>query len=254
MDDVIEMESPVREGATPVAVREQQSGAVTVGAVEPADLLRYALDSGADLDRLEKLMELQERHEANKARMAFVAAMAEFKRNAPSIYKDKNVSFTGTSYSHATLGGICEAVIGLLAENGISHDWDTQQPSSGMIVVTCTLTHNLGHSKSTSMESPPDNSGKKNGIQQIASTVTYLQRYTLLAACGLATKDMPDDDGHGAEPPPQKPIAKQPIAGKAFDKAIAAVKDGSYTAAEIRLYYSLTDDQETALADAEKTK
>lgn len=202
MNDVIELER-----AETVAVADRPQHAVAhaqprnTGTVAPADLLRYALDSGADLDRLEKLMELQDRHEANKARMAFVDAMAEFKKNAPQIYKDKNVSFTGTSYNHATLGGICEVVIASLASHGISHDWNTEQPPSGMIKVTCTLTHSLGHSKATSMEAPPDNSGKKNGIQQIASTVTYLQRYTLLGACGLATKDMDDDAQGGAQEP-----------------------------------------------------
>lgn len=232
-----------------------RSVAARGNAVAPADLLRYALDSGADLDRLEKLMELQERHEANKARMAFVEAMAEFKKAAPTIYKDKNVSFPGTSYNHATLGGICEAVIGLLADNGISHDWDTKQPSSGMIVVTCTLTHKMGHSKSTSLEAPPDNSGKKNGIQQISSAITYLQRYSLLGACGLATKDMSDDDGRGiAQAPEEKPVVRTPIGGNAFVRAVAAVKDGSYTVAEIRKYYVLTLDQETALADLEREK
>ena len=56
----------------------------------------------------------------------------------------------------------------------------------------------MGHSESTVLEAAPDSSGKKNAIQQVASTVTYLQRYTLLAACGLATKDMEDDDCAGA--------------------------------------------------------
>lgn len=242
MNEVIEMDDAPR----PVAV--QQSNAVA-----PADLLRYALDSGADLDRLEKLMELQERHEANKARMAFVEAMAQFKKNAPVIYKDKDVSFTGTSYSHATLGGICEAVIGLLADSGISHDWDTEQPATGMIKVTCTLTHNLGHSKATSMESPPDDSGKKNIIQKIASTVTYLQRYTLLGACGLATKDMPDDDGRGAQVEREaKPAKRMTINGKRFENAILAVKNDGYPPSNIRKNFDLTTDQETALQDAEK--
>lgn len=242
--EIIEMEP------TPSAVSARQGAAVA-----PADLLRYALDSGADLDRLEKLMELQERHEANKARMAFVEAMAEFKKSAPTIYKDKTVSFPGTSYNHATLGGICEAVIGLLADNGISHDWDTKQPPTGMIVVTCTLTHKMGHSKSTSLEAPPDNSGKKNGIQQISSAITYLQRYSLLGACGLSTKDMPDDDGRGAQSTPEeKPIARTPLTGNAFVKAAAAVKAGTYTVAEIKKYHNLTTDQETALADVEAPK
>jgi len=40
-------------------------------------------------------------------------------------------------------------------------------------------------------------SGNKNPIQAIASTVSYLERYTLLAITGLTTKDM-DDDGKNA--------------------------------------------------------
>src|SRR5690606_5500273 len=42
-----------------------------------------------------------------------------------------------------------------------------------------------------------DSSGSKNAIQAIGSTLTYLQRYTLIQALGLAASD--DDDGqtHG---------------------------------------------------------
>lgn len=242
MNAVVEMNEP---GGAIMAQPKQVPAAVGY-----ADMLRYALDSGADLDRLEKLMAMQEKDNANKARMAFVAAMADFKKDAPEIYKDKNVSFSGTNYNHATLGGICEAVIDSLARHGLSHDWDTQQPPSGMIVVTCTLTHIAGHSKSTSMESPPDNSGKKNAIQQIASTVTYLQRYTLLAATGLATKDMPDDDGRGAQAEQAPaPAVRRPIGGKGLDAAIAAIKAGEYTTARLNADYLLTEDQITKVGD-----
>jgi hypothetical protein len=44
------------------------------------------------------------------------------------------------------------------------------------------------------MQAGKDESGKKNAIQQVASTNTYLQRYTFLAITGLATKGQ-DDDG-----------------------------------------------------------
>jgi hypothetical protein len=40
----------------------------------------------------------------------------------------------------------------------------------------------------------------KNAIQQVASTTTYLQRYTLLAITGMSTKGM-DDDGRGTRAP-----------------------------------------------------
>jgi hypothetical protein len=58
----------------------------------------------------------------------------------------------------------------------------------------------MGHSESTSLSASPDTSGSKNAIQAIGSTVSYLQRYTILALTGLATEDM-DDDGHAAAEP-----------------------------------------------------
>jgi hypothetical protein len=94
---------------------------------------------------------------------------------------------------------VCGAVVEALGTHGFSHRWDTEQPDSGMIAVTCSITHAMGHCETTRMVAPPDNSGKKNVIQQVASTITYLQRYTLLAACGLATNEQLDDDGRGGQ-------------------------------------------------------
>jgi hypothetical protein len=74
-----------------------------------------------------------------------------------------------------------------------------------MVGVTCFLTHRMGHKDDgTYIEAPADTSGKKNAIQAVGSTITFLQRYTLLAAVGLAPKDaIPDDDGRShAEPLP----------------------------------------------------
>lgn len=173
--------------------------------VTPADLLRHALDSGADLDRLEKLMDLQERWEANEARKAFADSMAEFKKNPPTIYKDKHVGFKTdkgrTEYDHATIGNVVEKVTGAAAAHGFSHRWDLAQ-QDGRVIVECVVTHRLGHSQATKLEASPDSSGGKNGIQSIISAKSYLERHTLLAAFGLATKDQEDDDGASAEPAP----------------------------------------------------
>lgn len=170
----------------------------------PAEMLRAAAAAGMTPDQVREMLAIQKDWEANEARKAYVAAMAEFKANPPEIVKKKLVSFTNqkgdtTSYRHATLHGVTSAIVAALAQLGFSHRWETQQPDGGLIIVTCVITHRLGHSESTTLRSLPDNSGGKNGIQAVASTVSYLERYTLLAATGLATKDM-DDDGNGAEP------------------------------------------------------
>lgn len=161
----------------------------------PADLLRIAVENGADLDRLEKLMALQERWEANEARKAYVAAMTAFKAEPLTIIKGKKVEYTGTSYMHAELSDVTGVICPALARHQLSHRWDVAQDAD-RITVDCVITHVLGHSEKVTMQAMPDNSGKKNAIQQVASTITYLQRYTLLAATGVATKGQ-DDDGQG---------------------------------------------------------
>lgn len=183
---------------TAIAVAQEQPTRELAG---PLGSALQALKSGATIEQMQGLLALQKDWEANEARKAFVADMAMFKLNPPEIFKRKHVSFTTrdgetTSYAHATIGDVTSLTVAGLAEHGFSHRWDTQQ-QDGRIIVTCILTHRLGHSESTKLDAAPDNSGKKNSIQQMASAVTYLQRYTLLAACGLATKDAEDDDGAG---------------------------------------------------------
>lgn len=146
-----------------------------------------------DVNKLAQLLEIRERWEKNEARKAFVSAMNAFKENPPEITKNKAVSFGNTSYSHATLDHVCEAVTKALSEHGISHRWKMEQIESA-IRVTCILTHDLGHSEETTLQGAADSSGSKNSIQAIGSTVTYLQRYTLLAATGLAAANA-DTDG-----------------------------------------------------------
>lgn len=215
----------------------------------PGDLLVHAMNSGASMEQLEKLLDLQMRHEANEARKAYVQDMAEFKKNPPAIIKDKTVAFSGTRYNHATLGAVTQAVAAGLAQHGFSHRWDTHQ-DKGEITVSCIITHRLGHSESIQMTARPDDSGKKNAIQQVASAITYLQRYTLMAATGVAAME-DDDDGRAAGPAPKAP-EKHALQGPRFEQALAAIRAKDYTPEEMRSYYALTPDQETALADVEK--
>lgn len=166
-------------------------------AITPMDMLQMAVSQNADLDKLEKLMALQERWEANEARKAFTKALSEFKSQGVVIGKDKHVSFNTskgkTEYNHATLGNVCDIIGKSLSEFGLSYRWSTEQ-EEGKIKVTCVLMHVLGHSESVSLQSGADDSGGKNSIQAIGSTVSYLQRYTLLAITGTATQEQ-DNDG-----------------------------------------------------------
>jgi len=173
--------------------------------VTPMTLLDKAMAKGLDTDQLQKLMDLQERWEANEAKKAYTTAMAKFKKEAIEISKNKTVTYTNqdnttTSYAHATLDHIVEQVVPKLSKHGLSHKWTTEQGEKGIVTVSCVITHALGYSESVSLSAYPDDSGKKNNIQRIASTVTYLERYTFLSITGLAAKGL-DDDGLGSGEP-----------------------------------------------------
>jgi len=173
---------------------------IAAGGIDVNQIMALAIEKG-DLDKVEKMMELQERFEKNEARKAYVVAMAAFKANPPQIDKDSHVKFSTskgvTEYRHATLANVTEKINKALSENGLSAAWETVQDEKG-IAVTCKITHIMGHSESTTLKAAGDESGGKNRIQGIGSTVTYLQRYTILSLTGLATAEM-DDDGAGSE-------------------------------------------------------
>jgi hypothetical protein len=164
-----------------------------VPAVTPMAMLEIAVQKGADIEQLTKLMELQERWEANEARKAFTVAMSEFKANPPEITKNNHVSFGKTEYDHATLDHVTKAISEAMSKHGLSFTWSIDQQDSS-IKVSCVVSHKMGHSERVSLSAGSDQSGGKNSIQAVGSTVTYLQRYTLLAATGLAAKGQ-DRDG-----------------------------------------------------------
>lgn len=244
---------------------------VQVAAPQPTtayDLLNKAIDRNMTAEQIGQFMDLADRQQAREAQQAFVAAMVDFKLAIQTVIKNARAAFTGRNkesgergkveYDYATLGHICEAIVADLAARGITHDWAPEQPSTGpdanMIIVTCTLTHVQGHSKSATVKFPADPTGTKNPLQAVGSGMSYAERYSLLAVCGIATKEQGDDDGHAAgaqserrPETPQKQGAPQQIKHTITDErlkgALAAIKAGSYTYPDLIGYYDLTPAQ-----------
>lgn len=153
---------------------------------------RALTDPAFDVAKLDHLLQVHDRWEANEARKAFIAARAAFQAKVPKIQKTR----TGHNTKYAGLAETIAAVRDVMAQHNLSHSWETQQEGD-LITVTCTLTHIGGHSEKTALSAAPDTSGSKNAIQAVGSTVSYLQRYTLYSALGLASADQ-DDDGKAA--------------------------------------------------------
>lgn len=176
----------------------------TPSVVTPMTMIDRALATGAAPETLERLLALQERWEANQARRAFDEAIAAAKAEIPVIRKNKHVGFKHrdgggeTDYWHEDLAEIARTVDPILSKHGLSYRYRSAQ-SDGRVSVTCILTHRDGYSEETTLSAAPDASGKKNSIQQVGSSITYLQRYTLKMALGLAAAQ--DDDGRASDAP-----------------------------------------------------
>lgn len=170
--------------------------------VTPMSMLAKAVEGGADIDVLEKLMGLSERWEANQARKAFDNALSAAKAEIPVIFKNRTVDFTSakgrTHYKHEDLAEIARTVSPILAKHGLSYRYRTTSNVNEPVTVTCVVSHRDGHFEENTLSAGRDESGSKNSIQAVGSTLTYLQRMTLKAALGLAASE--DDDGAGSDP------------------------------------------------------
>ena len=163
--------------------------------VTPMQMLQTAVENNQDLDRIEKLMELEKRWKADQAREAFYAALAAFKKVETKVTKDKTNSQYGSRYT--SIGNFVNTVNEAMARFGLNARWEIDQTEQ--IKVTCILSHTLGHNESVSMSGPPDSSGSKNPLQQIKSTITYLEISTYQAVTGVVAQDANiDDDGNAA--------------------------------------------------------
>lgn len=173
-------------------VKKQESmPAVEQQAQQMHPLVSAAMAAGTELtpENLSKLLEVQKDWEANEARKAYSKAMALFRAECPNINKDSKVDFTSakgrTNYDHETLNGILRTISPALSVCGLNPTFRTSTEGA-TIIVTCRVTHEKGHYEETSLPANADNTGNKNAIQAMGSTITYLQRYTLKAMLGLS--------------------------------------------------------------------
>jgi hypothetical protein len=162
-----------------------------------------ARDPLVDIEKFERLMALRERVSLADARRSFYAAIARAKGEFGPILKTRLVDYPHkdgggrTNYKYEELADVGAVVDPVLSKHGLSYRHKSSQEGA-KIKVTCILSHEDGYSEENSLEGVEDKSGMKNPNQAIASTVTYLQRYTLKEALGIGAGR--DDDDAGGEP------------------------------------------------------
>ncbi len=183
-------------------------------------IVSSAVASAQPIEVIERLLVVHERIMAEAARREYNAAMAALRGELPRVFKTDVVDYKTKAgrvyYQHENLAAMVEDLSPVMARHGLAFRWKTDTTIPESIQVTCVITHAAGHFEEATLSGPPDTSGSKNAIQAIASTVSYLQRYTLKAAVGIAAGK--DDDGQGGAPvqePIQQPRAKGQAEGEA---------------------------------------
>lgn len=184
-----------------VEITRRAEGAVApVGDGEIMGLLARAVEAGASVEALERLVSLKERVDDRNARAAFFEALADAQEEMPEIPKKRTAQIatrSGGSYSYryAALEDITRVIRPVLRRHGLSYAWDVSQ-GEGALVVTCVLRHIDGHEERASFPVPVDTSARMSDAQKNGAALTYGRRQSLVAVLGLTTAD---DDIDGAE-------------------------------------------------------
>ena len=169
-------------------------------ALNPDSLLQIAVQRGDSIDVLTKLMDLKDRFDAKMALEAFNAAFAAFKAENVQVLRNKLITDGPLKgKKHAELSDVCEAATEAMSKHGLSTSWRVVTDDKDWIRIACKVRHAAGHSEETEFSGPIDTGPGRNAIQARKSSVTYLERITMLLALGLAEYNA-DDDGAGGKP------------------------------------------------------
>lgn len=174
---------------------------------EPTSLLnvieRASRDSSVDVAKLESLLQMQERVMRAQAKQVFTEALSAVAAELEPVARDARNTHTNTRY--ARLESIDAVLRPIYSRHGFSISYGSPPPTAagaGLVHVTCTVSHEGGHSETLGLAAPVDATGtggkvSKTGVQAIGSTVTYLRRYLLTMAFNVTFID-DDDDGEAS--------------------------------------------------------
>jgi hypothetical protein len=173
---------------------KQQKNPAKVGEINALYLIDRAIENNIDIEKFEKLISLAQMLEREKAKRDFYESFSKFQSSIPTIIKNSEVNMGAgrPHYNYASLSDIILNIQKPLGEANLSFRWEISN-NNDIIEVTCILSHAGGYELQTSIQAGKDATPGKSNVQAIASTITYLKRYTLVSLLGIGTAD-PDDD------------------------------------------------------------
>lgn len=180
---------------------------------DPEAILRYAIDKGADVSVIERMMVIRRELQAESAKAAFDSALAAFQAECPVVSKQKGVPDRSgnIAYKYSPFEDIIAQVKPTLQKNGFSFTLDTDTESQpGWVVAKCHITHCAGHTATSTAKFPL---GTKTPImsdtQVYAAALTFASRRVFCNAFGIVTAGE-DSDGRIGKVKPQGPSSVAP--------------------------------------------
>jgi hypothetical protein len=164
---------------------------------------RLATNPQLNIEVFDRLLLARRQEEDRAAERAFNSAMSQAKGELQPVLKTRDVDFPSkkegggrTKYKYEAFADVARIVDPVFAAHGLAYRFSVEQGGE-LVKVTCILSHDDGHSERVKLESKvdPGQTGMST-VQALGSALTYLQRYSLRAAIGLAAAI--DDDGRGA--------------------------------------------------------
>lgn len=157
---------------------------------EANDLLQLAVEKGADVATLERLMVVRKELKAEKARESYFASLAAFQAECPVILR--TATGHANRYRYAPLEKIVQKVSPLLNKHGFSHQEDGIV-TDGWVEAVVTVTHRDGHSETKRFKVPTESNAGMSSAQKYGSAMTYATRYAFCAAFGIRTHEHDND-------------------------------------------------------------
>lgn len=156
-----------------------------------------AIEKGASIETLERLLTMRDKLKAEKAKEAFDADMAIFQGQCPVIKKSKKVMNKpekggGVRYAYAPLDVIVTQTKKFISQNGFSYTI-TAGIVENKVTANVKVTHKMGHSQSSDFTVPTDSESFMNAPQKVAAALTFAKRYAFCNAFGILTGDEDND-------------------------------------------------------------
>lgn len=155
---------------------------------------RCALNNEISVEKMNQLFDIQERLMNKQAEIEYNISFAEMQAELPPIPARKK----GQTAKHFTKGDANILVNPVLKKYGFALNFTTTQDNS-FIKVRATLRHRSGFSEINEIILPADKGGNKTSVQEIGSSQSYGERYTMKAILNLTIIDDDTDDNGDAQ-------------------------------------------------------